>query len=84
MDKPAWIERILSDTQSYKSLMEYIETTETSLLQEMRQALEADNLESARIFAGESNAWKKLRHQLTMYEREEEQHGIIQEQGRTG
>ena len=84
MDKPAWIERILSDTQSYRSFMETIEQNETSLLQEMRHCLENNDLDKARILAGESIAWKKVRHQLTMYEREEEQHGIIQEGRPTG
>lgn len=83
MDKPAWIERILSDTQSHRSFIEYIDTTEASLLQEMQQAVVENKIESARVFAGQLEAWKKLRHQLKMYEREEEQHANIQEQ-RTG
>ncbi len=80
MDKPAWIERILSDTGSYQSLLDYIDTTETGMLQEMQQAIVKNDLEAARVFAGELEAWKKLRHQLKMYEREEEQDAIIQEQ----
>ncbi len=80
MDKPAWIERILSDTGSYRSLLEYISATEATVLQEMHSAVVADKMESARVFAGELEAWKKLRHQLKMYEREEEQDAIIQEQ----
>ena len=80
MDKPAWIERILTDTQSYVSFMEYVDQTEKELLEQMRHELSENNLDAARVFAGESQAWKKLRHQLKMYEREEEQHGLIQEQ----
>ena len=80
MDKPAWVERILSDTQSHRSFINYIDETEKALLDGMRSSLQENNLDAARVYAGESNAWRKLRHQLAMYEREEEQYGIVQEQ----
>jgi hypothetical protein len=79
VDKPAWIERILSDTQAYQSLSDYITQEEDMLLEQMRDSLASNDLDKARVFAGESFAWKKLRQQIRMYEREEEQHGIIQE-----
>ena len=79
MDKPAWIERILSDTASHQSFMDFVQQNETVLLTKMRDCLQKNELDSARVFAGESNAWKTLRQQIQMYEREEEQYGIIQE-----
>lgn len=84
MEKPAWIERILTDTQSYRSFLEYIDQTEKQLLEKMREALRENNLDAARVFAGESQAWKNLRHQLAMYEREEEQNAIIQQEQGAG
>ena len=83
-ERERWIERILSDTQSHNSFLAYIDTRETDLLQEMRHAVKEDNMDSARVFAGESLAWEKLRNQLLMYQREEEQNGIIQEGRPTG
>ena len=80
VDKPAWVERIMMDTQAHNSMLEYISGEEDSLLQEMRDSLTANDLDKARVLAGESFAWKKLRHQLKMYEREEEQNAIIQGQ----
>lgn len=80
MEKPAWIDRIMSDSAARTSFIDFIIERENEALVGMRDALAADKLEAARVFAGESNAWKALRNQLTMYEREEEQNVIIQEQ----
>jgi len=80
LDKPAWIERILSDTSSYTSFMDYVNRNEATLLGKMRDAIQNGETDIARVHAGESNAWKQLRQQIQMYEREEEQNGIIQEQ----
>jgi hypothetical protein len=80
LDKPAWIERILSDTSSYRSFMDFVNGNEASLLSKMRDAIQKGEVDIARVHAGESNAWKQLRQQIQMYEREEEQNGIIQEQ----
>ena len=84
MDKPAWIERILSDTQSHRSFLDFIEQKEGALLEEMRKDVANDKMDSARVSAGKSLAWKEIRDQLTMYQREEEQNGIIQEGRSTG
>jgi hypothetical protein len=84
MDKPAWIERILSDTQSHQSFLDYISQVEGVLLEDMRVSIAENKVDAARVSAGESMAWKKLRNQLSMYEREEEQNGIIQERRTTG
>ena len=80
MDKPTWIDRIQRDPQANQSMLEYIDANESALLNQMHDAICASKMEESRVFAGEAMAWKKLRHQLKMYEREEEQHGIIQEQ----
>jgi hypothetical protein len=80
LDKPAWIERIVNDTQAYQSFLDYIITEESRLMEQMRDALALNELDKARICAGESSAFKKLRHQILMYEREEEQYAIVQEQ----
>ena len=79
MDKPAWIERILSDSTSYKSFIETIDSEEASLKASLHKSIVEDKVEEARVIAGELNAWANLRHKLKMYEREEEQYGIIQE-----
>ena len=84
MDKPAWIERILSDTQSHRSFLDFIEQKEGALLEEMRKDVANDKMDSARVSAGKSLAWKEIRDQLTMYQREEEQDAIIQEGRPTG
>ena len=84
MDKPAWIERILSDTQSHQSFLDFLNQKEGALLEEMRKAVADDKMDSARVSAGKSLAWKEIRDQLTMYQREEEQNGIIQERRPTG
>jgi hypothetical protein len=82
LDKPAWIDRILSDTQSHASFIEYIDSRESTLLEEMRDCIGKNKVEEARVLAGQSFELKELRNQLRMYEREEEQNAIIQE-GRT-
>ena len=82
MDKPAWIERILSDTTSYRSFMDFVIQSEATLLTKMRDAIQKGEVDIARVHAGESNAWKQLRQQIQMYEREEEQNGLIQQEQR--
>lgn len=81
-DKPIWIERIMSDTASHQSFLDFVHANETSLLHEMRKCISNNDMDQARVFGGESKAWEKLRNQLLMYEREEQQNGIIQEQAR--
>jgi hypothetical protein len=81
-DKPIWVERIMSDTASYQSFLDFVRSNETSLLEEMRKCVSHNDMDQARVFGGESRAWEKLRNQLLMYEREEQQNGIIQEQAR--
>jgi hypothetical protein len=61
--------------------MDYVNQNEAALLWKMRDAIQKGEIDIARVHGGESNAWKQLRQQIQMYEREEEQHGIIQEQG---
>lgn len=80
MDKPIWVERILSDTQSYLSFMEFIDHREASLMRKMHEEISENQMEKARVHAGEAKAFQALRHQIKMYEREEEQHGIIQQE----
>lgn len=58
--------------------MDYVNQNEKRLLTEIRDCIQKNELDVARTLAGESNAWKLIRHQIKMYEREEEQHGIIQ------
>ena len=84
MDIPTWVERILSDTQSHQSFLDFIGQKEGALLEEMRKDVANDKMDSARVSAGKSLAWKEIRDQLTMYQREEEQNGIIQERRPTG
>ena len=79
MDKPLWVDRIQRDPQSYQSLLDFIDQNEHTLLGQMHDAICRNEIETSRVFAGEAQAWQKMRHQLKMYEREEEQHGIIQE-----
>jgi len=80
MTTPAWIERIKDDPSALASFNQYLDEQEGELLQKMRDCLEGNELDKARVFGGESNAYKKLRHQIKMYQREEEQqNGIIQE-----
>lgn len=71
----------MSDTSSYQSFIDYIEGAEASLDVELRDAVCNNEIEEARVVAGELRCLEKLRHQLRMYEREEEQNAIIQEQG---
>ena len=82
MDKPAWIERIISDTSSLVSFMDFVNKNETALLMKMRDAIQKGADDIARVHGGESLAWKELRQQIQMYQREEEQNAIIQEQQR--
>ena len=79
MDKPLWVDRIQRDPQSYQSLLDFINENDVSLSASMLNAVKSDNLNEARNCAAEIIAWGKILHQLKMYEREEEQHGIIQE-----
>jgi hypothetical protein len=81
-DKPIWVERIMSDTASYQSFLDFISENESNSLRLMRDCISNNDLQRAGVLAGESNTWKRLRNQLLMYEREEQQNGIIQEQAR--
>lgn len=72
MDKPYWIELILRDEVTYNSFLESIDTYEALANTAIRDALVAGDTEKARVCAGESSAWQKLRQQVQMYRREEE------------
>jgi len=78
-DKPLWVETLLNNTSARDSFMEYVEKREADAVYSMRDSFKSD-VDQARIFAGESECWKRLKNQILMYEREEEQNAFIQEQ----
>ena len=79
-EKPLWIDCLMRSTNALTSFKEYVKTEEGSLLEEMRVALQADKLDSARVSAGESIVGQKLRNQIAIYEREEQQNAVIQKE----
>ena len=77
---PSWIDKLMHDPIALRSFFEYIDSQEAILLSQMRDLLAEGEENKARVLGGKSIAYKELRHQITMYQREEEQvNGIIQQ-----
>lgn len=82
IEKPVWIDYILTSTQAYNSFMAYCDEQRRLKVEEILGMLKAGKVSEADALAGHVDFIDTMRNTLEMYRKEEQDYAAIQEQRR--
>lgn len=81
VDNKVWVQCLMRDKGALSAFQAFLDDRYKRSAQESVDHFKNDDFESMRSSAAVAVGWEIIRNQISMYIREEEQHGIIQQQG---